>query len=174
MSDKLIGSQNVQSELKTDSREKYLIFELNAEEYGVQLSVVKEVIALTNVTKIPNVPEYFHGLINLRGVIISVIDLRLKLNLSNATFEEKKTSIIIVTIDGFTLGFIVDEIKQVMSLLDSTIEREITLESRVKKDYINGIARTSSETGLLILLDVNKILGIEELKLIKESTEGQC
>ena len=155
-----------------DFREKYLIFQLNSEEYGVQLSMIKEVIALTNVTKIPNVPNYFYGLINLRGAIISVIDLRIKLSLSEATFKEKKTSIIIVDIDGFTLGFIVDEIMQVLNIQSSQIEREVSMESKVRQDYISGIARSETGERLLILLDVNKILGIDELKLIKESSEG--
>ncbi len=156
-----------------ERREKYLVFQLNSEQYGISLASIREVIALTNVTKIPNVPSYFYGLMNLRGTIISVIDLRVKLNMQDVKFEPRKTSIIIVEIDGFVLGMIVDEILQVMNILSSQINREVNIESKVKRDYISGIAHSGDGEHLLILLNVDKILGIEELKLLKESSEGQ-
>ena len=160
------ASQEVQGKRS----EKHLLFSLSEESYGVSLSVVKEVIALTNITKIPNVPKYFYGLINLRGTIISVIDMRIKLNLAQADFESEKTCIIIVNIDEFTLGFIVDDISSVVNLHEDQIENNIQVDTSVNKEYVCGVARQKDQN-LILLLDIEKVLNIEELKLIKNSVK---
>ena len=148
--------------------EKHLLFSLAEENYGIALSVVKEVIALTKITKIPNVPKYFYGLINLRGTIISVIDMRIKLNLPQADYENGKTCIIIVDIDEFTLGFIVDDISSVINLFESQIEKNLQVDASVDKEYICGVAREEDHS-LILLLDVGKVLNVEELKMLRKA-----
>ena len=157
-------------EIQEKRSEKHLLFSLSEESYGISLSVVKEVIALTNITKIPNVPKYFYGLINLRGTIISVIDMRIKLDLKQADYESGKTCIIIVDIDEFTLGFIVDDISSVVNLHEDQIESNLQVDGSVNKEYVCGVARQQDQS-LILLLDVEKVLNIEELKLIKNSVK---
>ena len=148
--------------------EKHLLFSLADENYGIALCVVKEVIALTKITKIPNVPKYFYGLINLRGTIISVIDMRIKLNLPQADYENGKTCIIIVDIDEFTLGFIVDDISSVVKLFESQIEKNLQVDTSVNQEYICGVAREEDQS-LILLLDVGKVLNVEELKIVRQA-----
>lgn len=155
-------------EIQEKRSEKHLLFSLSEESYGISLSVVKEVIALTNITKIPNVPKYFYGLINLRGTIISVIDMRIKLDLKQADYESGKTCIIIVDIDEFTLGFIVDDISSVINLFESQIEKNLQVDASVDKEYICGVAREEDHS-LILLLDVGKVLNVEELKMLRKA-----
>jgi purine-binding chemotaxis protein CheW len=147
-------------------REKYLIFALLDETYGMPLSSVKEVIGLTPITKVPNVPEYFKGLINLRGQIISVIDLRAKLGLPKTDYREKKTCIIILELDGFILGTIVDDVSAVAGFMSSQIQRSLDIQSKVSKEFVNGVAKTENKK-LTILLNAERVLSVEELKLLK-------
>ncbi len=151
---------------KESKREKYLIFSLLKETYGIPLSSVKEVIGLTDITSIPNVPDYFKGLINLRGKIISVIDLRKKLSLPEAEYEEKKTCIIIVEFDDFVLGTIVDDVSAVEGFMLSQLEHGLDINSKVSRDYIVGVAKNSNKK-LTLLLDIAKVLNVDELKMIR-------
>ncbi len=147
-------------------REKYLIFSIIDETYGLPLSSVKEVIGLSPITKVPNVPEYFKGLINLRGQIISVIDLRAKLNLPKADYREKKTCIIILELDGFILGIIVDDVSAVAGFMSSQIQRNLDIQSKVSKEFVNGVAKTDNKK-LTILLNPENVLNVDELKMLK-------
>lgn len=107
-------------------------------------------------------------MINLRGAIITVIDLRKKLGVVASEFEEKKTSIIIVEVENYTLGLIVDEIIQVLNIDESLVERE-NGDVKLSRDYISGIARIGGdEKGLVILLNEQNIIGIEELKRLEQ------
>jgi len=150
---------------------KHLIFKLNEERYALQLSMIKEVIAITTASRIPNVAGHFYGLINLRGAIITVIDLRKKLGIPAKEFEEKKTSIMIVEVESYTLGFIVDEIIQVLNIDESIVERDGG-DLKLSREYISGIARISGdEKGLVILLNEQNVVGIEELKRLDQMNE---
>ncbi len=153
---------------------KHLLFSLAEENYGIALSVVKEVIALTQITRIPDVPKYFYGLINLRGTIISVIDMRIKLNIPRVDYENGKTCIIIAEIEEFTIGFIVDDISSVINLSDRQVEKNLQVDVSSNKEYVAGVARQEDQS-LILLLDISKVLNIEELKLIRKSvkTENQ-
>jgi purine-binding chemotaxis protein CheW len=148
-------------------REKYLIFSLMDEFYGFSLSTVKEVIGLTDITPIPNVPSHFKGLINLRGRIISVIDLRVKLNLAKAEYQDKKTCIIIVELAELVLGVIVDDVSAVAAFMTSQIERGLDLSSKVSREFLTGVAKTEDKR-LILLLDTAKVLNVEEMKMIKD------
>jgi purine-binding chemotaxis protein CheW len=130
------------------ARSKYLVFDLMDERYGVPLSSVKEVIGLTDITVVPNVPTFFKGLINLRGKIISIIDLRSKLKLQQADYEDKKTTIIIAEIDDFTIGTIVDDVREVANFENSQIEHGLDIQSNAGREYITGVAKTE-EKGMM-------------------------
>lgn len=148
-------------------KSKYLVFDLNGENYGIPLYSVKEVIGITEITTIPNVPSFFKGLVNLRGKIISIIDLRSKLKLPEIKFEDKKTTIIIVEISGVMIGTIVDDVKAVANFEKTQIENNIDLQGQVGRDFITGVAKTD-EKGLTLLLDIGKVLSIDEMALIRK------
>ena len=110
----------------------------------------------------------FYGLINLRGTIISIMDMRVKLNFSDCQHEDGKTCVIIVTFDEFTLGFIVDDISSVINLKTDEIEKHFQIDSGVNKEYLSGVARTTDRK-LILLLDIKKVLNFVELKIMQES-----
>jgi len=150
--------------------QKNLIFSLDHEKYGVPLSTVKEVIGMTNITPIPHVPNFFKGLINLRGKIISVIDLRLKLGLKQVPYQPKQTSIIITDVNDLTIGTIVDDVQEVVGFEREQIETELDIASSVQREYIDGVAKSEDNT-LVLLLDIRKVLDEEELELISRESE---
>jgi len=149
---------------------KNLIFSLDHEKYGVPLSTVKEVIGMTNITPIPHVPKFFKGLINLRGKIISVIDLRIKLALPQVPYQAKQTSIIITDVNDLTIGTIVDDVQEVIGFEQEQIETELDIASSVQREYIDGVAKSEDNT-LVLLLDIRKVLDEEELELISRESE---
>ena len=148
------------------SKRKYLVFKLGEERFAIPLSSVKEVIGLTSITEIPQVPRFFKGLINLRGKIISVIDLRLKIGLTSSEYCSKKTSIVITEIDEITLGVIVDDVQEVASYeMGKEIEENIDVHGKISRDYIQGVAKT--ENRLVLLMNPTSILSSNEMAIIK-------
>ncbi len=152
-------------------RTKYLTFNLADEKYGVPLSTVKEIIGIVEITPVPQVPKFFKGLINLRGKIISVIDLRLKLSIPAADFTPKKTSIVITEIDDIVIGVIVDDVEAVVGFHDEQINGTAEIQSKVSNEYISGVAKTENQK-LCLLLDISKVLSLEELNLIANRAKG--
>lgn len=147
-------------------KRKHLIFRLAAERYGMPLSRVKEVIAMVNITPIPHVPAFYKGMINLRGQIISVIDLRTKLRVLDAKLIPKKTSIIISHVGDILVGAIVDEVLEVIGYEDEQIN---TMEAeRIQRngDGVYGIAKDVDEN-LTLLIDIEKALDKTEFKVLK-------
>lgn len=154
------------NELSKSSKQKFLIFILNNDKYGIPLSTVKEIIGMTEITNIPQMPTFFTGLINLRGRIISVMDLRKKIGVNASEYMPKKTSIIIVDIDGLLLGAIVDDVKEVENLDLSQIEKDIDLKKTSHREYISGVVK-SKNAGLTLLLDIEKTLDSQELATLR-------
>ena len=149
---------------------KYLTFQLVDEEYGLEILKVKEIIGIMNVTKLPRTPDYVKGVINLRGKVIPVIDLRLKFSLTEKKYD-KKTCIIVVEIgdngSSAQMGIIVDAVSEVLNVnmeeLEPTPEFGISLET----EYILGMAKGKGM--VRTLLDINKVLTSEELSTISVS-----
>src|SRR3989339_1004049 len=148
---------------------KYLTFSLNGERYGMLLSVVREIVGMYNITEVPNVPSYFKGLINLRGKIISVIDLKNKLNLLATSSSAKMSSIIITQVNELTIGIIIDQVNDVIGLHKDQIETKINAQSKINRDFIAGIAKEANKQ-LILLLNFEKILSIDELKIPKKKS----
>ncbi len=145
---------------------KHLIFSLNAAYFGIELSSVKEVIGLSKITPVPHVPKYFKGLINLRGKIISIIDLRVKLSLPEAKYQAKKTSIIITDINDLTIGTIVDDVNEVVGFKKDQIVDNLKTSSDVRNKYVSKVAK-SGDDSLIPLLNISKVLDAEEIGLVK-------
>jgi len=149
------------------SREgKYLTFALAAEEYGIGILKVKEIIGMMAITTVPRTPEYVKGVINLRGKVIPVVDLRLKFGMDAAGYTER-TCIIVVEISTeqqkILMGIVVDSVSEVLNIRAGEIESTPNFGSRLDTDYILGMAKTHN--GVKILLDIDRVLSREELFL---------
>ncbi len=150
-----------------EETERFLTFSLKDEQYAVPLLKVREVIELSKITPIPYVPVYFKGIMNLRGQVISVIDLRLKLNLLNPEIRAQ-SAIIILDLSPLHLGVIVDSINNVLAVEKSQIHAPPDLESQVKSDYIFGVTRTGDN--LVILLDIERTLNAEDFGILNKQS----
>ncbi len=161
---------------RTDQEEKEQLmqlvgFTIGKEQFGVDILMVQEIIRSAPITSVPNSPEFIEGVINLRGNIIPVIELRKRLNLFQLDSSSKESWILILDINGRVTGFIVDSVTRVLKILESTIEPppEVVV-AGLANQYIRGVCDIGE--GLLIMLDFNRILLADELKLLK-AIEGE-
>ncbi|MDP6685958.1 MAG: chemotaxis protein CheW [Candidatus Omnitrophota bacterium] len=146
-----------------------VIFRLAKEEFGLDISHVREIIRLQDITPMPKSPEFIEGVINLRGQIIAVMDLVKKFGLKKADRTEK-TRIIVSELKENTLGLIVDEVPEVLRISEQDIDpTPEMIESQVNSDFIKGVGKLQDR--LVILLNVDKILSREEVKQVKEAAK---
>ena len=143
-------------------------FCLGNEEFGIDILKVQEINRMVEITKVPEAPHYCEGVINLRGKVIPVINLRTKFSLDPKEWD-KSTRILVCDVNGHVLGMIVDSVEEVIKIPNSTIEPAPDIVTTVNSDYINGIAK--QEEKLLIFLDVGKIAG--EISQMAEQPEKQ-
>ena len=141
-------------------------FKLGNEEFGVDILLVQEINRMTQITKVPNSPDFVEGVINLRGKVIPVIDLRRRLNLERVE-HDKGTRIIVVEIKNRTIGFIVDSVNEVLRVPADTFEAPPEMVSGIGSEFIRAVGKL--EDRLLILIDLNKILLDEETAVMAES-----
>ena len=139
-------------------------FSIGSERFGVGILVVQEIIMMSEITAIPNAPDFVEGVINLRGTIIPVLDLRKRLRLRGYRRAEPPkpgTRILVVEIEGNVTGFIVDSVSKVLTVLESKISPppDIVV-AGVQSQYISGVVHL--EEGILIVLDFRRILSVEE------------
>ncbi len=139
---------------------KYLTFKLGDEEYGVQILKVREIIGLMDITKVPQMPGYVKGVINLRGKVIPVIDLRAKFSLPEVQYTDQ-TCIIVIDVGGM-VGTIVDSVQEVADISGDEIEPPPPLGSDVDSDFILGLAK--SKENVKILLDIDRVLEVHQWK----------
>ncbi len=138
---------------------KYLTFTLAQEEYGVEILKVREIIGVMDITAVPRMPDYMKGVINLRGKVIPVVDLRLKFGLEEAEHTEQ-TCIIVVDV-GREIGIIVDTVSEVLDVDGSNIEPPPSMGGSVDTSFILGMGKVAE--AVKILLDIDKVLTNEEL-----------
>lgn len=161
-----VGNSNKENDKNEDKVIRYLEFSLGEELYAIPLLKVREVIARPETTPVPFTPKHFLGIMNLRGQVISVLDLRDKLVIKNKN-DTKETAVIIVDMDPIFLGVVVDSVNSVLTLKTSEINVTPTIESDKKTDYISGIYQ--KEGVLVLLLDIASALDIEDKKAISQS-----
>jgi purine-binding chemotaxis protein CheW len=146
---------------------KYLTFTLHGEEYGIGILKVKEIIGMMPITTVPQTPGYVKGVINLRGKVIPVADLRLKFGMDPMDYTER-TCIIVVEISGtgkkIHMGIVVDSVSEVLNIKSGDIEDTPNFGSRLETDYILGMAKTGG--GVKILLDIDRIMNMDELAVM--------
>lgn len=147
-------------------KDKYLIFSIGKEVYGIEIKYVIEIICIEPITEVPELPDYIKGVINLRGKIIPVMDVRLKFKKEEKEYDDR-TCIIVVEIDDISIGLIIDRVLEVSTIEESNISEppKINKEKSNANKYIKGIGKAGSETRLLI--DCNKLLAEDEKEQIK-------
>ena len=147
---------------------EYLTFRLGSEEYGIDILKVQEIRSYEPPTKIANAPSYLKGVVNLRGVIVPIVDLRIKFNCLNANGEAEINSftvVIVLNVRGRVVGAVVDSVSDVMQLTEQMIQPAPEMSnSIVDTTYITGIANVSDR--LLILMDIESLMGSAEMGLI--------
>jgi purine-binding chemotaxis protein CheW len=143
--------------------QQYIIFSLNEQTYGVEILKIKEVVSYQRITPLPNMKGFIKGVINLRGVILPVFDLREKFRLPDATYTSFH-AIIVMEILGRIMGVIVDEISDVVELLPEDVQAASSLPPGVQVEYMKGIGKKDRE--LIVLLDVDRLLSPEELEIL--------
>jgi purine-binding chemotaxis protein CheW len=150
---------------------KYLTFALGEESYAVDVRKVREIIRLTNITSVPQMPSFIRGVINLRGKIIPVIDLRVRFGLSDAATTDK-TCIVVVQIQTNAhtrreTGLVVDNVEEVLNLAANEIEETPDFGSQVDTEYLLGMAKVKGVVKML--LDLDRVLGNEELQTLDQT-----
>ena len=140
---------------------QYVIFSLNEQVYGIEILKIKEVVSYRKITPLPNMIGFIKGIINLRGIVLPVFDLREKFNLSRTTYTPFHI-IIVMELSGRIMGVIVDEISDVVELLPEEVQPPSNLPPDVQAEYIKGIGEKEYE--LIVLLDVDRLLSPEELE----------
>ena len=150
---------------------KYLTFFLEDEEYGIGILKVKEIIGMMPITSVPRTPEFVKGVINLRGKVIPVMDLRLKFSMEAIPYTDR-TCIIVVEIESqdstVLIGIVVDAVSEVLNIIEDEIEETPTFGSKLDTDYILGMAKM--EGAVKILLDIDKVLSAKEIEAIDKTS----
>jgi purine-binding chemotaxis protein CheW len=147
--------------------DRYLSFNLGVEEYAVPLLAVREVIAMPEYTPVPYTPPYFLGIMNLRGQVISIMDLRQKLGVK--PLQQAETTVIICDLGGASIGVVVDSVNTVLSPKAEEISPKPEIQSSRPTDYITGVFR--KERKLILFLDLTRSLSLEDQNAIKRSQE---
>lgn len=138
-------------------------FSIGEEEFGVNILKVQEIIRTMEITKVPRAPAFVEGVINLRGKVIPIIDLRRRFGLTSKQ-EDKDTRIIVIEINSIIVGFVVDAVSEVLRIPASTVEPPPPVVAGVESDYINGVGKLKER--LLIMLDLDRLLSTEDMEML--------
>jgi len=148
---------------------EYLTFRLDTEEYGIDILKVQEIRGYDTVTKIAGAPSFIKGVINLRGVIVPIIDLRIKFSLGEAKYDDF-TVVIILNLAGRIVGAVVDSVSDVLELDPAQIKAVPEFKSMMDTDYITGLGSVGDgeDARMLILLDIDRLMSNEDIALINK------
>lgn len=146
-----------------DSLKEYLSFQVGEEDFAVDITSVVEIKAWTKPTRLPNVPSYLLGIINVRGVILPIFDLRGRFGLGNTEADQKKV-IVFITYQGRTIGILVDGVSDIVKVSEDEIQPAPNVEGDIKDEFINGLVGANGK--MLVLLDIEKLFEGDELKKI--------
>ena len=142
---------------------EYLTFRLGEEEYGIDILRVQEIRSYEQPTRIANAPAFVKGVVNLRGIIVPIVDMRIKFNVGNPTYDAF-TVVIVLNINGHTIGMVVDSVSDVVTLTPDQIKAAPDLGASVAAEYLQGLGTVGER--MLILLDIDKLLSSEDMGLL--------
>lgn len=149
---------------------EYLTFKLDGDEFAVDVLKSREIVDLRSVTKVPQSPEFMLGVINLRGSVVPVIDLRLKFGMEKSETTQS-TSIVVMDVmvagDPIIVGAMVDSVEEVMELDDSQIEPAPRIGTRLNTEFIKGMGKQDEQ--FVIILDIDRVFSSDELMLVQDA-----
>jgi len=152
---------------------KYLIFQLGKEEFGIQVMKVREIMGVQDITPVPHLPEHIKGVLNLRGKIIPVVDLRLKFGLEAKEYTQRTCIIVVHVVVGGAepspIGIVVDGVAEVLNVVDSDVEDTPQFGEGTDTSYLLGIAKIKGQVKLL--LDIDKALDVNEICRLATATQ---
>lgn len=158
-------AENLITEQEDTQKGRFLTFTLGSEAYGIEIRFVTEIIGIQPITEVPELPEHIRGIINLRGKIIPVMDVRLRFKKAFREYNDR-TCIIVVDIKDFSIGLIVDSVSEVISIPDAEIVEPPEF-SKGDSRYIKGVGKVGGEVKLL--LDCNKLLSDTEINALSDA-----
>ena len=161
------STATINEELSRNIGGKYLTFMLDDEEYGIEILKIREIIGIMDITKVPQTPGFVEGVINLRGKVIPVIDLRTKFGLDRMDYNDQ-TCIIVVDV-GMLMGIIVDTVQEVHDIPSDNIEPAPRLGGGVDTSFVLGMGKVKDD--VKILLDVDKVLNSEDLVALQQTCD---
>ena len=157
-------------ENNANSSQQYVTFSLGEELFGVEVARTREILSLTPVTKVPQTPDYLLGVINLRGQVVPVVDMRLKLGMvAGAETEDTCIIVVDVMVDGetITVGALADAVREVMDIRSDQIEPPPRLGTRLNTEFINGMGKVDDQ--FMILLNIDRIFNSDELAWVQDA-----
>ncbi|MEN3293486.1 MAG: purine-binding chemotaxis protein CheW [Burkholderiales bacterium] len=158
--------QTIQEERAGDvAGHEFLAFTLGKEEYGIQILKVQEIRGYESVTRIANAPDFIKGVVNLRGIIVPIVDMRIKFNLGEPTYDEF-TVVIILNIGGRVVGMVVDSVSDVTTLSPEQIKPAPEMGTVLNTDYLIGLGTLDQR--MLILVDIDRLMSSDEMGLIEK------
>ena len=149
------------------SRQEFLTFTLGKEEYGIEILKVQEIRSYEAVTTIANAPEFIKGVVNLRGTIVPIVDMRIKFNLGDVDYTQF-TVVIILNVAGRVVGMVVDSVSDVISLGSDQIRLPPDFSSSFDVEYITGLGTVDQR--MLILVDIEKLMSASDMALMEPAT----
>ena len=164
-SDELIREDVMNGDEDTVSN-KYLTFHLGKEDYGIEIKNVTEIVVVQKITQVPDMPEYVQGVINLRGQVIPVMDIRLRFNMEFREYDER-TCVIVVSLNDIHVGLIVDTVQEVCEILPENVSPAPRLGTSEKNRYIMGMGKIGDN--VKILLNVDLLIQDDELAMLEEA-----
>ncbi|WP_447927623.1 MULTISPECIES: chemotaxis protein CheW [unclassified Vreelandella] len=162
------NSDAVLAAAEADNSE-FLVFSLGEEEYAIDILKVQEIRGYENVTRIANAPEFIKGVTNLRGVIVPIVDLRIKFHLDNVEYGGQ-TVVIVVNVAERVVGIVVDGVSDVMTLTPDQIKPAPEFGVTLSSDFLSGLG--SLEDRMLVLVDIDKLLTSEEMALVDSTQQA--
>ncbi|MEA4895079.1 MAG: chemotaxis protein CheW [Oscillospiraceae bacterium] len=139
---------------------RYLTFQVGKETFGIPISYVIEIVGLQTITELPEMPDYIKGVINLRGNVIPVMDVRIRFGLSQRNYDDR-TCIIVVDLNGGRIGLIIDSVSDVLTIDDDEIIQTPEMSAREGSSYISRIGRTADQ--IILLIDCGRLLGGDQV-----------
>ena len=149
-------------------KDRYLTFHLAGEDYGIEIQYVTEIIGIQKITDVPDMPEYVKGVINLRGKVIPVMDVRQRFKLEYRHYDER-TCIIVVDIDGTPVGLVVDKVQEVLDIPENDVEPPPKSSSASGNNFVQGMGKVGED--VKIILNVKKLL-FDEIESLTENKEN--
>lgn len=159
------GSDQATSAGSGSSNDEFLTFTLGKEEYGIDILKVQEIRGYDAVTAIANTPEFIKGVINLRGIIVPIVDMRIKFNLGNVTYDQL-TVVIILNVAKRVVGMVVDGVSDVISLTPEQIKPAPQFSATMDTQYLKGLGAV--EERMLILVDIEELMASSDMELMDQ------